>query len=189
VAAEMSKAGNQEALTVTHAFAPPRPTAFAGGAHAAVVEVDVDSGWVHVLRYVVIHDCGTVINPTVVEGQVHGGVVHGLGNALTERMAYDDRGRLSTDSFQTYAIPLAESVPTVEVEHRESPSPNNPEGIKGAGEGGTIGALATIAAAVENALEPLHLKLHHLPLSFEELAKACEPLRSPEGPGKSDVRE
>ena len=82
VAAEIRNAGNQDALAVTHAFAPPRPTAFAGGAHAAVVEVDVESGWVHVQRYVVVHDCGTVINPTVVEGQVHGGVVHGLGNAL-----------------------------------------------------------------------------------------------------------
>lgn len=189
VAAQMSEAGNQDALSVTHAFAPPRPTAFAGGAHAAAVEVDVESGWVHVLRYVVVHDCGTVINPTVVEGQVHGGVVHGLGNALSERMVYDDQGRLYTDSFHTYAMPLAEWVPSIEVEHRESPSPHNPEGIKGAGEGGTIGALATIAAAVENALEPLHLKLHHLPLSFEELSRACEALRSPQGPGEMDVRQ
>jgi CO/xanthine dehydrogenase Mo-binding subunit len=171
--------GNEDTLSVTETFAPEHPTAFAGGAHAAVVEVDVESGWVHVQRYVVVHDCGTIINPNVVEGQVHGGVVHGLGNVLGERMAYDRRGRLYTDSFQTYMMPLAEAVPTIEVEHRESPSPYNPEGIKGAGEGGTIGALATVAAAVENALEPLHLKLHSVPLSFEELSNACEPLRRP----------
>lgn len=186
LAALLSKAGNSGALSVTHSFAPPHPTAFSGGAHAAVVEVDVDTGWVHVQRYVVVHDCGTVINPAVVEGQVHGGVVHGLGNALSERMAYDESGRLHTASFHTYAMPLAESVPTIEVEHHESPSPYNPEGIKGAGEGGTIGALATIAAAVENALEPLHLKLHHLPLSFEQLSRACEPLRSTEEPRRAD---
>lgn len=182
LAALIIEGGDEDMLSATAAFAPERPTAFAGGAHAAVVEVDVETGRVHVQRYVVVHDCGTVINPNVVEGQVHGGVAHGLGNVLGERMVYDDRGRLQTDSFQTYAMPLAESVPTIEVEHRESPSPHNPEGIKGAGEGGTIGALATIAAAVENALEPLHLTLHRLPLSFEELSKACEPLR-PSAPG------
>jgi aerobic carbon-monoxide dehydrogenase large subunit len=170
--------GDEGSLTITQSFAPERPTAFSGGAHAAVVEVDVQTGLVHVQRYVVVHDCGTVINPNVVEGQVHGGVAHGLGNVLGERMVYDEAGRLYTDSFHTYSMPLAEAVPPFEVEHRESPSPFNPEGIKGAGEGGTIGALATITAAVENALEPLHLKLHSLPLSFEELARACEPLRT-----------
>jgi carbon-monoxide dehydrogenase large subunit len=179
LAALATESGNADLLSVTEAFAPAHPTAFAGGAHAAVVEVDVESGWVHVLRYVVVHDCGTIINPNVVEGQVHGGVVHGLGNVLGERMVYDDRGRLHTDSFQTYMMPLAEAIPTIEVEHRESPSPYNPEGIKGAGEGGTIGSLATVTAAVENALEPLHLKLHSVPLNFEALSKACEPLRRP----------
>jgi carbon-monoxide dehydrogenase large subunit len=170
-------AERQEGLVATEAFAPERPTAFAGGAHAAVVEVDVETGWVHLLRYLVVHDCGTVINPTVVEGQVHGGVAHGFGNVLGERMVYDDAGRLVTDSFQSYVMPLAEWLPSFAVEHHESPSPNNPEGIKGAGEGGTIGALATVTRAVEDALAPLEVRLHDLPLRYEALADECARLQ------------
>jgi CO/xanthine dehydrogenase Mo-binding subunit len=177
LARRLTERGETDALSATHSFAPERPTAFSGGAHAAIVEVDVETGWIHVKRYVVVHDCGTVINPAVVDGQVHGGVAHGLGNALGERMVYDSAGRLQTGSFQSYVMPLAEWVPTIEVSHYESPSPNNPEGIKGAGEGGTIGALATIARAVEDALAPLNLTINDLPLRFEALATACEPLR------------
>ena len=93
---------------------------------------------------------------------------------------YDADGRLLTDSFEAYAMPLAEAVPSMEVEHRESPSPNNPEGIKGAGEGGTIGALPAVVAAVEDALWPLRLSLNDLPLRFERIEEACARLRQPD---------
>jgi CO/xanthine dehydrogenase Mo-binding subunit len=159
-------------------FAPDTPTCFAGGAHAAVVAVDVETGVVEVERYVVVHDCGTVINPMVVEGQVHGGVAHGVGNALWEAMVYDAAGQLLTADFPDYAVPQAPWIPPIEVEHQEHPSPYNPEGIKGAGEGGTIGALATIAGAVEDALAPLRLALNDLPIRSEDLARLCRPLRA-----------
>jgi aerobic carbon-monoxide dehydrogenase large subunit len=172
--------GQVDLLVETHAYQPEKPSTFSGGAHAAIVEVDVETGWVRVERYLVVHDCGTVINPMVVEGQVHGGVTHGLSDALGERSVYDDDGRLITGTFATYMLPVAEMVPRFEVEHNESPSPFNPEGIKGAGEGGTIGALATIAAAVEDALEPLGVRLTDLPLRYEELCALCAPLREVE---------
>lgn len=158
-------------LRATHHFAPERANAFAGGAHAAVVEVDVETGTVRIERYVVVHDCGTVINPTVVEGQVHGGVAHGVGNALYEALVYDTGGQVISGSWMDYAMPHAPMVPTVEVAHVETPSPFNPEGIKGAGEGGTIGALATIAGAVEDALAPWRLTLNSLPLRAEDLVR------------------
>lgn len=176
LARRLSQQGWLDELSALYVFEPEQPTSFAGGAHAAVVEVDVETGWVRVEQYVVVHDCGTTINPLVVEGQVHGGVAHGLGNALGEAMLYDHGGRLQTDSFHRYVMPLAEWVPHIEVEHHESPSPFNPAGIKGAGEGGTIGALPTIVAAVEDALAPLNLRLNDLPLRFEDLARACEAL-------------
>jgi carbon-monoxide dehydrogenase large subunit len=176
IAQRARAAGNP--LAVTETFAPERPTAFAGGAHAAVVAVDIETGEVTVERYAVVHDCGTVINPTIVDGQIHGGVAHGLGNALGEMMVYDDAGRLLTGHFDCYVIPRSEQLPPLLVEHHACPSPNNPEGIKGAGEGGTIGALATIVGAVEDALLPVHPRLNSLPLRYEELARLCGPLRS-----------
>lgn len=171
-------AGGGTGLKVDETFTAERGSCFAGGAHGVVVAVDVETGFVEIEKYVVVHDCGTVINPLLVEGQVHGGVVHGLGNALMERMAYDERGRLITDSFLSYAMPLAQEMPRIEVEHRESPSPYNPEGIKGAGEGGTIGALATVAGAIENALSPLEVWVDTLPVTPEEIFWMCEPLRN-----------
>ncbi len=172
VARALQSNGDPTRLGVTHTFAPERAQAFAGGAHAAVVEVDIETGSVRVERYVVVHDCGTVINPTVVEGQIHGGVAHGLGNALYEAIVYDHAGQLLSGSLMDYALPGADMVPNVTVVHADSPSPFNPEGIKGAGEGGTIGALATIAGAVEDALAPFNLTLNDLPLQPEDLARA-----------------
>ena len=163
--------GEEPSLRATRTFAPERPTCFAGGAHAAIVEVDVETGHVQIERYVVVHDCGTTINPLVVEGQVQGGIAHGVGNVLYEMIAYDDEGKLLTDTFQSYAMPLAQWIPKIEIEHDEHPSPNNPEGIKGAGEGGTIGALATIAGAIEDALGPWHPTLNTLPLRASDIAR------------------
>lgn len=163
--------GEVEPLAVTTPFASRG--AFAGGAHAAVVEVDLDTGAIRVEKYVVVHDCGTVINPVIVDGQVHGGVAHGIGNALGERMDYDGQGQLLTGAFSSYGISFIDGVPSVEVIHDGVPSPNNPEGIKGAGEGGTIGALATIARAVEDALEPFGIEINHLPIDPAQIAIAC----------------
>jgi CO/xanthine dehydrogenase Mo-binding subunit len=178
LAHHLQERGEEQRLRATRTFAPPRPVCFAGGAHAAVVVVDVETGRVEVERYAVVHDCGTVLNPLIVEGQIHGGVAHGLGNALWEAMVYDEAGQLLTGDLPDYALPHAEWVPPIAIAHHEQPSPYNPEGIKGAGEGGTIGSLATIAGAVEDALAPLNLTLNSLPLRSEDLARACSPLRT-----------
>jgi carbon-monoxide dehydrogenase large subunit len=169
-------AGETDRLQATATFAPVRPTCFTGGAHAAVVRVDTETGRVQVERYVAVDDCGTVINPLVVEGQVRGGVVHGIFNALLEGMVYDDAGRLLTADISSYGRPYIARVPPIEVAHQEHRSPNNPEGIKGAGEGGVIGALATITGAVEDALAPLALTLNSLPLREPVLAALCRSL-------------
>ena len=112
-----------------------------------------------------MHDCGHVINPMVVEGQVVGGVAHGVGNALFERMVYDDNAQPLYVNFGEYLLPLATDVPRVELLHMETPSPLNPLGVKGAGEGGTIPAIAAIIAAVENALAPFGVKIAEAPIS------------------------
>jgi CO/xanthine dehydrogenase Mo-binding subunit len=169
LARRLAEKGEEGILTAERVFAPERPTTFAGGAHAAVVNVDLETGLVCVERYVVVHDCGTMINPNLVEGQIHGGVAHGVGNVMGERAAYDPGGQLLNGSFQSYPMPQMGSMPSIEIDHAPSPSPYNPLGIKGAGEGGTIGALATIVAAVEDALSPLGIRLDQLPLDFEYL--------------------
>jgi carbon-monoxide dehydrogenase large subunit len=125
---------------------------YSSGAHAAVVEVDADTGVVRLLRYVAVDDCGVMINPMVVEGQVHGGVAHGIGNALLEQVVYDGAGQLVTGTLMDYALPRATDVPALEVQHVVTPSPLNPLGVKGAGEGGTLPAPAAIANAVADAL-------------------------------------
>jgi carbon-monoxide dehydrogenase large subunit len=120
---------------------------------------------VTILRYVVMHDCGHVINPMVVEGQVIGGVVHGVGNAFFERMVYDDQAQPLSMNFGEYLLPLATDSPNVEILHMETPSPLNPLGIKGAGESGTIPAIATLVSAVENALEPFGVEIAEAPIT------------------------
>src|SRR2546423_2828235 len=176
LARHLQERGNEQRLRAMRTFAPPPPVCFAGGAHAAVVAVDVETGRVEVERYAVVHDCGTVLNPMIVEGQIHGGVAHGLGNALWEALVYDEAGQLLTGDLPDYTLPHAQWVPPIAIAHHEQPSQYNPEGIKGAGEGGTIGALATIAGAVEDALASLNLTLNSLPLRSEDLARACSPL-------------
>jgi carbon-monoxide dehydrogenase large subunit len=134
-------------------FAPGGIT-YGNGAHATVVEVDPETARVRVLRYVVAHDCGTVINPMLVEGQVLGGIAQGIGTALQEQIVYDDGGQLVTASLADYALPRVGLVPTVEVRHRATPSLHNPQGVKGVGEAGTIPVCAALAAAIEDALSP-----------------------------------
>jgi carbon-monoxide dehydrogenase large subunit len=138
-------------LEATVYFDPPGHT-FSGAVHVAAVEVDRETGRVRVTRYVVVEDCGPVINPLLVEGQIHGAVAQGLGEALLEELVYDADGQLLTGTLMDYALPKADDVPAFEVGHLETPSPRMPGGFKGMGEGGTIGAPATLANAVADAL-------------------------------------
>lgn len=125
---------------------------FAYGSNACEVEVDPETGDARVTRYVVAHDCGKLINPLIVDGQIRGGVIHGIGNALYERMIYDEDGQPLTASYADYLLPIATEMPNVEIHHIETPSPRNPIGVKGAGEGGTIPAAACVISAIEDAL-------------------------------------
>jgi carbon-monoxide dehydrogenase large subunit len=116
------------------------------------VAVDPATGEVEVEDYVVVHDCGTIVNPTIVEGQIHGGVAQGLGAALLEELCYDPRGQPQTATMLDYHLPVSASVPDVRIEHLETPSPFTPGGMKGMGEGGTNGAYAAVVNAVIAAL-------------------------------------
>jgi carbon-monoxide dehydrogenase large subunit len=125
---------------------------YAAGTHVAEVAVDPGTGAVTLLDYVVAHDCGRLINPMIVDGQIEGGVVHGIGNALFEQMLYDENGQPLTTNYGEYYLPTATEMPPIRLAHIETPSPLNPIGVKGAGEGGTLPAAAAIIAAIENAL-------------------------------------
>ena len=138
---------------------------YASAVHVAQVEVDIATGGVTLLRYVVAHDCGRVINPIIVEGQVHGGVAQGVGGALFEEMVYDESGQLLTGSLMDYATPKADDLPPIETVHLEFPSPRNPLGVKGLGEGGAISPPAAIANAVEDALAPFGVRVTATPVS------------------------
>jgi len=165
-------------LEATAYHTPPRPV-YASGSNAAEVAVDLETGAVTLLGYWVAHDCGTLINPMLVDGQIVGGVVHGIGNALYERMVYDaDSGQPVTTNFGDYLLPIATEIPPIRLEHIESPSPLNPLGVKGAGEGGTIPGIACIVAAVEDALRPLGVKLNEYPLAPERLLQLIDEKRS-----------
>jgi carbon-monoxide dehydrogenase large subunit len=137
---------------------------YTSAVHVAHVEVDAGTGMVKLLRYVVAHDCGKLINPVIVEGQIHGGVAQGIGGGLLEELVYDEQGQLLTGTFMDYLIPTAMELPTIETVHLEYPSPRNPLGIKGIGEGGAISPPAAIANAVEDALEPFGVRVTRTPL-------------------------
>jgi len=138
---------------------------YASAVHVAQVEVDTATGRVTLLRYVVAHDCGRVINPIIVEGQVHGGVAQGVGGALFEEMVYDETGQLLTGSLMDYAVPKADDLPLIETVHLEFPSPRNPLGVKGLGEGGAISPPAAIANAIEDALAPFGVRITETPVT------------------------
>jgi aerobic carbon-monoxide dehydrogenase large subunit len=140
---------------------------YSSGAHAAIVEVDRETGAVRILRYVAVDDCGVMINPMIVEGQVHGGVAHGIGNALLEEIVYDASGQMMTGTLMDYALPRASDVPSLEVLHVVTPSPLNPLGVKGAGEGGTLPAPAAIANAIADALSARGIR--EMPLTRERV--------------------
>ena len=146
-------------------YSPIRST-FASGAHAAIVEIDPTTWEIDVVKYAVVHDCGNVVNPMIVEGQVHGGVAQGVGGALYERMAYDKDGQLQNASFMDFLMPYASEVPDIDIDHQETPSPLNPLGIKGAGEAGVIPGTAAIASAIEDAVGR---RIAAMPISPTEL--------------------
>jgi carbon-monoxide dehydrogenase large subunit len=151
-------------LEHTSYFTPERST-YSNGCHVAEVEVDIETGLVQLKAYWVIDDCGRAINPQVVHGQVLGGVVHGIGNALLERLVFDENAQPLTNTFADYLMPLATDIPHIHIGHMETPSPLNPLGIKGAGEGGTLPVIAAVIGAVENALKPFGINLDEAPIS------------------------
>ena len=138
---------------------------YTNGCHLAEVEVDPETGGVRILRYTVVHDCGTMINPMMVEGQILGGVAHGVGMTLFEWMRYDDQAQPLTATFADYLLPTADVLPRIDIHHMVSPTPLNPLGVKGAAESGTIGAPATIVSAIEDALSPFGVRIRDLPLT------------------------
>ncbi len=155
-------------LEATRFFSPQQST-FPSGAHAAVVEVDPRTGFMKILRYCVIHDCGNVINPMIVEGQVHGGVAQGLGGVFYEKLVFDENAQLLTTTFADYLLPTATEVPHIETDHIETPSPLNPLGLKGAGEAGVIPVAAVFASAFEDALQEFGVRISEMPLSPSKL--------------------
>jgi aerobic carbon-monoxide dehydrogenase large subunit len=155
-------------------FYDPENFTFPFGAHACMVEVDAETGKVDVVRYVSVDDCGPAINPMLIEGQIHGGVVHAIGQALFERIHYDEDGQLVTGTFVDYALPSAADVPSIETDRTETPSPVNSLGVKGVGEAGTIAASPAVTNAVIDALRPLGVTYLDMPLSPQNIWTAIQ---------------
>ena len=145
--------------------------AYSNACHVVEVEVDIETGGVTILRYVAIQDSGRRVNPQIVEGQVHGGIAHGIGNAMFEWMGYDDAGQPVTTTFADYLLPTATEVPAFETLYKESPSPHNPLGVKGVGEVGVIPAAAAIISAIEDALSPFNVHIAQMPVTPPELVE------------------
>jgi CO/xanthine dehydrogenase Mo-binding subunit len=176
-------AGETPGLEEMHVFTVSRST-FANGTHAVIVEVDADTGAVTVLRWIVAHDCGRVLEPGIVDGQIHGAVVQGLPDALNEQLAYDAAGQRLTATLMDYALATAGDAPrTFEIRHLESPTPLNPLGAKGAGEGGIMPVHPLIAQAIEDALAPFGARVTRVPVTRAEIrAMASRPPAAVPGP-------
>ena len=157
-------AGMEPGLEET-SFYDPENFVFPFGAHAAVVEVDPETGKIDLVRYVAVDDCGPAINPNLIDGQIHGGIAHAVGQALFEQVAYDENGQLETGSFVSYALPSAAEMPSFETDRTETPSPVNSLGVKGVGEAGTIAASAAVTNAVIDALRPRGVDFINMPLT------------------------
>ena len=155
-------------LSATYFFEPKNFT-FPFGTHIAVVEVDRETGDIKFLRYVAVDDCGKVINPMLVDGQIHGGIVQSIGQAMYEEVVYDEQGQLVTGTLMDYAVPRASHVPDFEFDRTETPSPVNPLGVKGVGEAGTIGATPAIVGAIVDALAPFGVRHLDMPVKPENV--------------------
>jgi carbon-monoxide dehydrogenase large subunit len=161
--------GAPAGLEASARYTASSPAIWVNATHVCTCEVDVATGRVQLLRYIVSEDCGPMINPNVVEGQIAGGAVQGIGGALYEHLAYDDDGNPLTTTFMDYLVPSAAEMPSIEYGHIETPSPG-PGGYKGVGEGGAIGAPPAVVNAVADALAPFGVRLTRLPLSPARLA-------------------
>ena len=160
-------------LEASARYTAEAPVIWVNATHVCTCEVDVETGGVTLLRYIVSEDCGPMINPSVVEGQIAGGVVQGIGGALFENLAYDDDGNPLATSFMDYLVPSAAEVPSLEFGHIETPSAG-PGGYKGVGEGGAIGAPPAVVNAVADALSPFGVKVTRLPVSPSRIAALLE---------------
>ena len=156
--------GEDPGIEAVEAFDPPQ-FAWPYGANVAVVEVDVETGQVSFLDYVYVHDCGTIVNPTIVEGQIQGGVAQGIGAALFETLPYDDEGQPLFATFMEYVLPTAAELPRLTMEHQHTPSPHIPGGMKGVGEAGAIGSPAAVVAAIEDALAEYGARITETPVT------------------------
>jgi carbon-monoxide dehydrogenase large subunit len=159
--------GGLEATT----FFDPANFVWPFGAHIAIVEVDADTGATRILRYVAVDDCGTRINPMIVDGQLHGGIAQGIGQALFEEAVYDESGQLRTGSLVDYLVPTAADLPSFELASTITPSPSNPLGVKGIGEAGTIASTPAVMNAIVDALQPFGVKDVVMPATPEKLWK------------------
>jgi carbon-monoxide dehydrogenase large subunit len=153
-------------------FYDPANFTFPASAHVAKVEIDPKTGEVDLQSYAAVDDVGNVINPMIVEGQILGGIIQGVGQALWEHGIYDEDGQLLSGSMLSYAMPRADGFPSIAVDRIETPSPHNPLGVKGAGEMGTIAATAAVSSAVLDALAPLGIRHLNMPLTPEKIHKA-----------------
>ncbi|HJQ13285.1 MAG TPA: xanthine dehydrogenase family protein molybdopterin-binding subunit [Anaerolineales bacterium] len=162
------KPGTEPGLEATNYFGPERG-ATAAGIHAMIVEVDPETMQIHIQKYLVVHDCGKVINPLILDGQIHGGVAQGIGNAFYERLAYDENGQLLNGTFMDYHLPTSLDIPRIETGHGETLSPLNPMGVKGAGEAGAIPVGPLFAQALEDALHDVDFEILEIPLNSNRL--------------------
>ncbi|MBI3653615.1 MAG: xanthine dehydrogenase family protein molybdopterin-binding subunit [Acidobacteria bacterium] len=163
--------GMEPGMSATHFFEPTNFT-FPFGTHICVVEIDKETGDIKIVKYVAVDDCGKVINPMIVEGQIHGGIVQAIGQALYEEVVYDEQGQLITGTLMDYALPKAAMIPHLELDRTETPSPVNPMGVKGVGEAGTIGATPAVVGAVVDALSPYGVRHLDMPLRPEKIWQA-----------------
>ena len=159
-------------------FYDPENFVFPFGAHACIVDVDVETGKTKVVRYVAVDDCGPPINPMLIDGQIHGGVVHGIGQALYEQVSYDEEGQLITGTFVNYALATAAELPSFETDRTVTPSPVNSMGVKGVGEAGTIAASAVVTNAVIDAIRPLGVSYMNMPLTPIRVWEAIQEAQS-----------
>jgi carbon-monoxide dehydrogenase large subunit len=165
--------GMEPGLTATHLYDPPN-FSWPNGAHACVVQVDTETGSIDILRYVAVDDCGVVINPLVVEGQVHGGVAQGIAEALFEEATYDEEGNLRQGTMTSYMVPGAPELPNFELHRTCTPSPTNPLGVKGIGEAGTIASPPAVINAVVDALSHLGVTDVERPATPERVWNAIQ---------------
>jgi carbon-monoxide dehydrogenase large subunit len=172
--------GVEPGLEETFVFDPPNFT-FPAGAHVCAVEVDTETGASEIIRYVAIDDCGNLINPTIVQGQVHGGVAQGIAEAMFEEALYDDAGNLQTSHMGYYRVPSAAELPSFETDHTVTPSSTNPLGVKGVGEAGTIASPAAVVNAVIDALQPLGISAIDMPVTPERVWRAIQDAKGGQG--------